>query len=281
MHIFAKNTRSRGRRTRGPGSVAIVALFVTCAIACGKLAANPSRSETSSPADQPPASPSATCESTKDCLAWDNFDGEPGTIKRASSGQVWEAWGALFCPTCLPSFTTDGSRASIASGADNIQVWFATLDTDHTTGITVSADITMSPTPLRANVGLVALFVNPGNHLSCKIEISALRPEGLLTIGDQRHDISTSRLAPLQHRGFENGRTYHLVLSVPSSPADELVRCEVSGEGIETAAVEYQLTTPKLAAYGNGSMQGLRLHIASDEDDGNSTWDNFEVRAIS
>jgi hypothetical protein len=54
----------------------------------------------------------------------------------------------------------------------------------------------------------------------------------------------------------------------------------VSGEGIETAAVEYQLTNPQLAAYGNGTKQGLRLHIASDEDDGGSTWDNFEVRSI-
>ena len=170
MHIFAKRAHSGDCRTRSHGSVAIVAVFVACAIACGKPAANPSRLETSSPVDQPPASPSATCEATKDCLAWDTFDGEPGPIKRAPSGQMWEAWGALFCPTCLPSLTTDGFRASIASGADNIQVWFATLDTDHTTGITVSADITMSPTPLRANVGLVALFVNPGNHLSCRSE---------------------------------------------------------------------------------------------------------------
>ncbi len=59
------------------------------------------------------------------------------------------------------------------------------------------------------------------------------------------------------------------------------MRCEVSGEGIETAEVEYQLTVAKIAAYGNGTKQGLRLHIASDEDDGGSTWDNFEVRRIA
>ncbi len=168
----------------------------------------------------------------------------------------------------------------MAPGADHIQVWLATLDTGRATSIRVSADITMSPTPLRANVGLIALFVDLANHFSCKIEVSEMHPNGLLTFGDVQHDVRSYRLAPLQHLGLRNGATYHLALTVPSSLADEPMRCEVSGEDIGTAEVEYQLTPAKIAAYGDGTKQGLRLHITSDEDDGGSTWDNFEVRQI-
>jgi hypothetical protein len=282
MRIVAMEQPTRRRPARGLGPVAIITVFVVCAVACGNPAAAPSHVETPPPAGEPSASGSATCASgAEDCLAWDDFDGEPGTIERAPSGQAWETWGASFCPTCLPIFTTDGSRASMAPGADNIQIWFATLDTDHATGISVSADITMSPTPLRANVGLIALFVDLANHLSCKIEVSELHPAGLLTFGDVQHDVPGFRLAPLQHLGLKNGSTYHLVLTVPSSLADEPMRCEVSGEGIETAEVEYQLTPAMIAAYGGGTKQGLRLHITSDEDDGGSMWDNFEVREIA
>ena len=160
------------------------------------------------------------------------------------------------------------------------QVWLATIDSGRATGIRVSADITMSPTPLRANIGLLALFKDARNHLSCKIEVSALHPQGLITFGDQLNDVSGYRLAPLQHIGLENGHTYHLELTVPDDPSTDPVRCDVSGGGIEPVSVELHLNDDELAAYGEGTKQGLRIHIIDDEDDGGSTWDNFEVRAL-
>jgi hypothetical protein len=175
---------------------------------------------------------------------------------------------------------TDGSLASMVPAADKGQIWLATLDTGAAKGIRIIADITMSPTPLRANVGLIALFENLENHLTCKIEVSEGHPDGLLTIGDQRRNVSTSLLAPLEHLGLENGATYHLELTLPRSLSNQPVLCRVSGSEIPPTAVSYQLTDPMIMAYGRGTSQGLRIKIYDDEDDGGSTWNSFEVRSI-
>lgn len=254
-------------------STAIAAILVVGGIAC---AGDPSVSATHTPT----RSTTASCASgERACLAWDDFDRSPGPVVDAPSGQAWETW-TIFYPTFHPVFTTDGSRASMAPGADHGQVWLATIDSGRATGIRVSADINMSPTPFRANVGLLALFKDARNHLSCKIEVSALHPQGLITFGDQLNDVSGYRLAPLQHIGLENGHTYHLELTVPDDPSTDPVRCDVSGGGIEPVSVELHLNDDELAAYGEGTKQGLRIHIIDDEDDGGSTWDNFEVRAL-
>ncbi len=257
-------------------STACIVLTV-CGVACGS-------GESDSPATTGPTaleepSPDASCASgAADCLAWDDFDGDPGPIVVAPSGQDWETWTVAF-PEYQPVFTTDGSRASMAPGADHGQVWLATVDSGSATAIRVSADITMSPTPLHANVGLLALFEDADNHLSCKIEVSPLHPQGLITFGDQENGESGYRLAWLQHLGLENGNTYHLEIVVPADVAADPVVCSVSGEGINPASVELQLKAHALAAYGDGTSQGLRIHIVEDEDDGGSTWDNFEVRS--
>jgi hypothetical protein len=258
---------------------AVAAVLVVSGFACGG-GSSPSGANTASPSEVPSTAGYASCASgAAVCLAWDDFDRDPGPITEAPSGQVWETWTISY-PEYQPVFTTDGSRASMAPGADHGQVWLATIDSGLATGILVSADITMSPTPLHANVGLLALFEDAQNHLSCKIEISPLHPQGLLTFGDQRNDVAGYRLAPLQHTGFENGNTYHLELTVPADVSTDPVECHVSGEGIEPASVELHLNGPQLAAYGAGTKQGLRIHIVEDEDDGGSTWDNYEVRPI-
>lgn len=168
----------------------------------------------------------------------------------------------------------------MAPGADKIFIWLATIDTGRSTGVVISADITLSPTPRRANVGLIGLFEDRMNHLTCKLEVSEGHHEGLLAIGEQRNDETTSLLAERDGVGLRNGRTYHLTLTIPRSPADRPVRCDVSGDGIDPVAVSLQLTAARLAAYGDGAGQGLRIKIFDDEDDGRSSWDNFLVRPI-
>ena len=255
-------------------STAIGAVLVVSGLACG---GGSSVSATNTPS---PSTAASCASGVPACLAWDDFDRVPGPIVDAPSGQAWETW-TIFYPELHPVFTTDGSRASMAPRAHHGQVWLATIDSGRATGIRVSADITMSPTPLRANIGLLALFKDARNHLSCKIEVSALHPQGLITFGDQLNDVSGYRLAPRQHIGLENGNTYHLELTVPADLSTDPVRCDVSGGGIEPVSVEFQLNGEELAAFGDGTKQGLRIHIIDDEDDGGSTWDNYEVRALA
>ena len=257
-------------------SIAACIVLIVSGLACGGESNSPA---TTGPTPSEEPSPEASCASgAADCLAWDDFDGDPGPIVVAPSGQDWETWTVDY-PEYQPIFTTDGSRASMAPGADHGQVWLATVDSGSATTIRVSADITMSPTPLHANVGLLALFEDADDHLSCKIEVSPLHPQGLLTFGDQKGGKAGYRLAPLQHLGLENGNTYHLEVVVPTDVATDPIVCSVSGDGIDPASVEFQLKGPALAAYGDGTSQGLRIHIFDDEDDGRSTWDNFEVRS--
>ena len=187
--------------------------------------------------------------SLPNCLAWDAFSGPSGPTVLSTSGQPWATWG-LACPDCRPVFETDGSRARMAPGADKNFIWLATIDTGYATGITVSANIRLSPTPLRANVGLVALFADRMNHLVCKVEVTEGHPDGLLAIGDQQHGTTTSLLAYRDDVGLVGGKTYRLELRVPSSPAHSRVTCRASGQGIEPTKVAYQMTAADIAAYG-------------------------------
>ncbi len=168
----------------------------------------------------------------------------------------------------------------MAPGSDNNFIWLAAVDTDRAWGIAISADITLSPTPFRANVGLIGLFEDRMNHLTCKLEVSEGHPEGLLAIGEERNGETTSLLAERDGVGLKNGRTYHLTLTIPRFPIGKPVRCDVSGGGIEPVALSLRLTAARLAAYGEGTGQGLRIKIFDDEDDGRSSWDNFLVRPI-
>lgn len=169
----------------------------------------------------------------------------------------------------------------MAPGSDENFIWLATIDTGHATGIAVSANVRLSPTPLRANVGLVALFADRMNHLVCKVEVTEGHPGGLLAIGDELHGATTSLLAHRDDVGFVGGNTYRLELRVPSSPARSRVTCRASGQGIQPTKVAYQMTAANIAAYGAGTGQGLRIKIFEDEDDGNSSWDDFEVARIA
>jgi hypothetical protein len=165
-------------------------------------------------------------------------------------------------------------------GSDKNFVWLATLDSGQATGLQVISDITLSPTPERANVGVVALFAGRMDHLTCKLELSRGHPEGLLAIGEERDGFTTSLLADREDVGLRSGETYRLVLTIPRDPAQAPVRCAVSALGLNGVAIEYQLPPESLAAYGRGTGQGLRIKIFDDEDDGGSGWEDFLVRPI-
>ena len=256
--------------------VVLAALPFIVAVACSSSALDPATpSATDSSGTRSPL-PERCPPSLPNCLAWDAFSGPSGPIVLSTSGQPWATWG-LACSDCRPVFETDGSRARMAPGADKNFIWLATIDTGYATGITVSANIRLSPTPLRANVGLVALFADRMNHLVCKVEVTEGHPDGLLAIGDQQHGTTTSLLAYRDDVGLVGGETYRLELRVPSSPAHSRVTCRASGQGIQPTKVAYQMTAANIAAYGAGTGQGLRIKIFEDEDDGNSSWDDFDV----
>ena len=168
----------------------------------------------------------------------------------------------------------------MSPGSDHNSIWLATLDSGRATGVEVSARITLSPTPMRANVGLVALFEGRMDHLTCKLEVSHGHPDGLLAIGEERGGLTTSLLAERKDVGLRNGKTYRLTIRIPWDPATSPVRCAAEGPGIERTAVSFQLTPAMLASYGGGTAQGLRIKIFDDEDDGLSTWDDFLVRPL-
>jgi hypothetical protein len=213
-----------------------------------------------------------------DCLAWDGFD-EAGPIDRAATGQPWEPAG-LSCSDCRPIFEATGSMAKMRPGSDKNAVWLATIDTGRATGIQVASRIALSPTPMRANVGLVALFADRMNHLTCKLEVSEGHPDGLLAIGEELGGLTTSLLAFRTDVGLRNGATYRLTLSIPDDPASSPVRCRVTGPGFRTQVVAVRLGPESLAAFGRGTGQGLRIKIFEDEDDGRSAWEDFSVRPL-
>ncbi|MFN8233906.1 MAG: hypothetical protein U0V56_10700 [Actinomycetota bacterium] len=162
-------------------------------------------------------------------------------------------------------------------GSDKNSVWLATVDTGRATGIEVVSRITLSPTRERANVGLVGLFVDRMNHLTCKLEVSEGHPDGLLAIGEELDGRTTSLLSSRTGVGLRNGASYRLVLTIPTDPASAPVRCRVQGSGVGRQTVAFRLGSESLAAFGGGTGQGLRIKIFGDEDDGGSAWRDFLV----
>jgi hypothetical protein len=213
------------------------------------------------------------------CLAADDFDRPDGAITQASTGQAWATHG-LYCDDCHPVFAVSEGQASMAPGPEKNFIWLATIDTGRASGVSVGSAITLSPTPLRANIGLVALFTDRQNYLTCKIEVTEGNPGGLLAIGEQLRGETHSLLADRGDIGLRNGRTYRLELTIPTDPDRQPVRCTVSGPGVRRASVSFRLSPGRVATYGEGTSQGLRIKIYDDEDDGGSRWDDFVVEAL-
>jgi hypothetical protein len=143
----------------------------------------------------------------------------------------------------------------------------ATVDTA-TTQHTISADITLSPTLRRANAGLIVAGIDYKNNFFCKVEVTPGNPNGLMAIGRRLNGKISSLLVGVTDAGFTNGSTYH-------------VTCARSGDVVTmtvgSRTISYPMTQTDLAAFGSATRVGLRTHLAPDEDDALSTYDNVVV----
>jgi hypothetical protein len=179
--------------------------------------------------------------------------------------------GALGTPWVATASTwgVRSGRAQLLSGTYASTTATATVNVG-TTNVTVAADITLSSTPRRANAGITPGFVDYRNNLYCKIEVSPVNPNGLMSIGRRVNGTTTSRLVYAGNTGFVNGGTYHVV-------------CVRSGSTIRMTVgartITYTMTSSDLAVFGSTTKVGLRSHLAADEDDGGSRYDNFQVTA--
>jgi hypothetical protein len=195
--------------------------------------------------------------------------GSPHGRRPIFSDSFGRADGALGLPWTATASTwgVRSGRAQLLSGTYASTTATATVNVG-TTNVTVAADITLSSTPRRANAGITPGFVDYRNNLYCKIEVSPVNPNGLMSIGRRLNGTTTSRLVYAGNTGFVNGGTYHVVCVRSGST----VRMTV---GARTIA--YTLTSSDLAVFGATTKVGLRSHMAADEDDGGSRYDNFQV----
>src|SRR4051812_38650450 len=106
-------------------------------------------------------------------VARDSFSRSDGPIGTAPTGQTWvQANG---------TFVVRSGRAMVTASG---HISEAVVNTGLANKYKVAADITLSSTPLRANAGLTANWVNHSNNLFCKTEVTAEHKGGFLSIGD-------------------------------------------------------------------------------------------------
>lgn len=202
-------------------------------------------------------------------IATDHFDRPDGGLGTADSGQPWTTdaqsiWGV------------ESGLARILQGQDPGKTATA-VDVGLSDRIRVEADITLSPTTNRANVGLSYHYGAPNMHMWAKLEVSPGHPDGLVTIGKQDPAGTTSLLASAHDVGLVNGATYHA--SVELDGPD--VRFTVSGGNLTAPVrIEYSLTRAEQISYMGRTAAGLRIRLVWDEDDGRSRWNTFAVTAI-
>ncbi len=223
------------------------------------------RSSQSAAADaSPPAAPDPGT-----ILAADGFDRPDGPLGTADTGQDWKTdanstWGV------------EAGRARVLSGKDPGKT-AAAVELGVSDHYRVEADITLSPTPNRANVGLSYHYAASNMHMWAKLEVSPGHPEGLLTIGKQDPTGTTSLLASAHDVGLVNGATYHARVDVDGAT----VQFTVSGGTLSAPiTIGYTLSPTEQVAYMGGTAAGLRIRLVADEDDGQSRWDRFAVTAL-
>ena len=200
----------------------------------------------------------------------DTFDRQDAaTLGDADSGQQWEyANGTWSVDAATAVFNGDGSIAE------------ATVDSDLSDEFKAEADITLSSESLRANAGLTILHRDHANHIFCKVEVTDGHPKGLISIGKYVDGRGRSLLGPPSYEdglGLHNGRTYHGICK----RRGDRISWRISGGDLDTAErVHYTLSAEDIAAFGDATAHGLRSRVASDEDDGATRWDNFDVVAL-
>jgi hypothetical protein len=165
----------------------------------------------------------------------------------------------------------------------------ATIDCRTTGDLLIQADVTLSPTTDRANVGLVFRFVDPQNYLWAKVKVTATDPTGAIGIGKVEDGLAaTPSLGSLARAGLRNGETYHLALALRGPK----VSITVSGGSLaQPVTLSYAMSADEMSRFGDATRVGMLARWfggdpaiegdpAEDEDDGGSSWDNFLVSRI-
>ena len=209
-------------------------------------------------------------EGTESARVVDTFDRrDAAMLGETDSGQPWRySNGTWSIDADAAVFNADGSVAE------------AIVNSDLSDAFKAEADITLSPEHLRANAGLTILHRDHGNHVFCKVEITQGHPTGFMSIGSYVDGQGRSLLGPGASQGdlgLVNGQTYHGACK----RRGERISWRISGGNLASAErVNYDLTAEDIAAFGDATSQGLRARVASDEDDGATRWDNFDVVAL-
>jgi len=194
--------------------------------------------------------------------ASDNFNRPDGPI-----GAAWTQYNG--------TWVVSGNEAAVTAAG---HISEATRKIGLSNNYSVSANITLSPTPLRANAGLTTNYVDHNNQLFCKVEVTAQHKGGFLSIGHILGGVANSLLAYKTKVGVVNGGTYHMEVK-RSGPK---VRCTVSGGGLAApSSVTYSVPRREGRALSKGRKAGLRSRWESDENDGLSRWDNFLAVALA
>jgi hypothetical protein len=221
----------------------------------------------SAPSAASATTPPAPAPGTR--LAADGFDRPDGPLGTAETGQPWTT-------DTVSVWAVESELARIIEGRDPGKTATA-VDVGVSDRIKIEADITLSPTRNRANVGLSYHYGTPTMHMWAKLEVSPGHPGGLITIGRQDPTGTMSLLASARGVGLVNGETYHAGVELDGPN----VRFTVSGgELTAPVTVTYSLTRAEQLVYMTTTAAGLRIRTVSDEDDGRSRWDNFTVTAI-
>lgn len=129
-------------------------------------------------------------------------------------------------------------------------------------------DVVLSGTELRANVGVVFRSLGPGTNLFVKLEPSTLNPNGLVALGLQEDGAITYLARRTGDIGFDNGDRVRVLVAFAGP--DVLVRVSTGEE------IEHRLAGADEARFGVSTRHGPRVNVAPDDDDGRSTFDDFE-----
>jgi len=209
------------------------------------------------------AAVSAASASAAELVAWDSFsDGEAAV---SDSGGVWtqvnHSWSVQ-----------DGQALATAA---RTRIGYAVMATPVSDAFTVQADITLSPSDLRAAPALVTNWVDNKNNMVTKLEVTPGHPGGMLAVGDQIDGQIHSTLCKVERLGLVNGEAYRLSVTRLGDSVTGSVTSLADDSVIGSCSAV--LSTEAMSAFGAGTGQGLRVKIKDDEDDGGSRWDNFAV----
>lgn len=211
----------------------------------------------------------------------DSFDRgtTPWTLGASDAGPLWRTgpqsrWGIRDLHAYV-STLTDFS--------------IATIDCRATGDLLIQADVTLSPTQARANVGLIFRFADPQNYLWAKVKVTATDPDGAIGIGKVENGlVAIPTLGSLASVGLRNGETYHLALAIRGPKVSVTVR---GGSLTQPVSLSYSMSAEETAKFGGATRVGMLARWfggdpaiegdpAEDEDDGGSSWDNFLVSRI-